>query len=236
MPALPPDRPGSRPPSPGTPRRGHRKCAPHAPGEGQPLPDPAAVRMFHIPDSAPPFDEALPVGAADPIAEPSAAARGATVRTADAPPLPPATPAPDVPGHGTVPGHGSVPTGAAVTPPVPTAAGAPTRAAPARWPNQFAQALAETLAGSRPARQMTPWTTEQVRTAIQRLGAHLGTGQQPRVRRVLTSYPAAGVMEMTVVIGFGNSVRALAVRLERAPDRSDDARGQRWLCTAVEAA
>jgi hypothetical protein len=215
MPALPPDRPGSPPPSPGTPRRGHRKCAPHAPGERQPLPDPAAVRMFHIPDSAPPFDEALPAGATDRIAEPSAAAPGATVRMAGAPPLPAAALAPDARGHWTAPGPG---TGSA------------------RWPNQFAQALAETLAGSRPARQMTPWTTEQVRTAIQRLGAHLGTGQRPRVRRVLTSSPAAGVMEMTVVIGFGNSVRALAVRLERVPDRLDDARAQRWLCTAVEAA
>lgn len=108
------------------------------------------------------------------------------------------------------------------------------------WPSRFAQVLAETLAGSRPARQMVPWTTEHARHTIQRLGPRLAAGQQPRVRRVVTSWPARDVMEMTVIVGFGARVRALAVRIERAgpapatPGRP--AQQARWLCTAVEAA
>jgi hypothetical protein len=111
---------------------------------------------------------------------------------------------------------------------------------PAGWPGQFAQVLAETLAGSRPPRQIVPWTTEHARTRIRRLGPQLAAGQRPRVRRVRTCQPAPDVVEMTVVVGFGTRVRALAVRLERsapvaaAPGRA--ARAARWLCTEVEAA
>lgn len=113
-------------------------------------------------------------------------------------------------------------------------------APPPTWPSRFAQALAETLAGSRPARQMAPWTTEHARSTIQRLGPKLAAGQQPRVRRVMTSRPATGVMEMTVVVGFGTRVRALAVRLELSDPHpataGESAPRARWLCTAVEAA
>ena len=51
---------------------------------------------------------------------------------------------------------------------------------------------------------------------IRRLGPMLVGGQQPVVRRVVTSRPTAGVMEVSVVVGFGPRVRALALRLERA--------------------
>lgn len=108
----------------------------------------------------------------------------------------------------------------------------------AAWPSRFAQVLAETLAGSRPAEQMMPWTTRMARAHIQRLGPQLASGQQPRVRRVITFRPNADVLEMSVVVGFGPRVRALAVRLERTGP-SGAAVGQpaeRWLCTAVEAA
>ena len=78
------------------------------------------------------------------------------------------------------------------------------------------------------------------RAHIQRLGPQLASGQQPRVRRVVTFHPTSDVMEMTVVVGFGARVRALAVRLERA-DLHPGACSRRrqppdWLCTAVEAA
>jgi hypothetical protein len=49
-------------------------------------------------------------------------------------------------------------------------------------------------------------------------------------------------MEMTVVVGFGQRVHALAVRLERAgrgpaaADHGRAAQSGRWLCTTVEAA
>src|SRR5712691_2487604 len=46
MPALPPDRPG----------------CPKAPGGRRPLPDLAAVRLYLVPDPAPPYDEEVPAG------------------------------------------------------------------------------------------------------------------------------------------------------------------------------
>ena len=109
-----------------------------------------------------------------------------------------------------------------------------------RWPSQFAQVLAETLAGSRPASQITPWTTERARAHIRRLGPLLAAGQRPRVQRVLASRPVEDVVEVAVVVGFGPRTRALAARLERArpqpatPGRA--ARQARWLCTDVESA
>jgi hypothetical protein len=136
-----------------------------------------------------------------------------------APPGPPARPGPPrPPGPGPRPGDG-------VT--------------AARWPSQFAQVLAETLAGSRSQGQIAPWTTDQARRRIRQLGPMLAAGAAPRVRRVVTSRPAAGVVEMTVIIGCGPKVRALAVRLERdgPPRRPRPAAGAaRWICTAVEAA
>ena len=113
------------------------------------------------------------------------------------------------------------------------------------WPSRFAQVLAETLAGSRPPGQIVPWTTEMARLHIERLSPQLASGQRPRVRRVVTYHPTSDVMEMTVVVGFGARVRALAVRLERTgphpqagPDPQARARAPkaRWLCTAIEAA
>ena len=107
---------------------------------------------------------------------------------------------------------------------------------PAGWPSQFAQVMAETLAGSRPARQLTPWTTEQARKRIRQLGPMLATDQRPRVRRVMTSAPAVGVLEMTAVVGFGHRVRVLALRLELEQARGYRQAGTRWYCTAIESA
>jgi hypothetical protein len=99
--------------------------------------------------------------------------------------------------------------------------------------------LAETLAGSRPPRQLVPWTTERARDRIQRLGPLLSAGQQPRVRRVVTFHPTADAMEMAVVVVFGQRVHALALRLERGGGQTTAGRAPqpgRWLCVAVEAA
>jgi hypothetical protein len=65
----------------------------------------------------------------------------------------------------------------------------------------------------------------------------------------MTSCPAAGVVEMTVIVGFGPRTRVLAVRLECAePPHSDAGRTSpyrspgpapappKWICTAIEAA
>ena len=109
--------------------------------------------------------------------------------------------------------------------------GQPTRPAPS-WPSQFAQVLAETLAGSRPPGQLTPWTTERARGHIRRLGPLLAASQEPRIRRIVASTPSSGVVEMAVVVRFGPRIRALAIRLERA----NTPRVRAWQCTAIEAA
>jgi hypothetical protein len=103
--------------------------------------------------------------------------------------------------------------------------------------------LAETLAGSRPRGQIRPWATDQALRRIRQLGPMLAApagGVQPRVRRVVTSRPAAGVVEMTVIVSVGPSIRALAVRLERdGPGRAEHGpapRAASWICTAIEAA
>jgi len=222
MPVLPPERPG----------------CPNAPGGHRPLPDPAAIRLCLVPDSAPPYDDEVPSGEPD----------GGRQTTSG--------PATDRPVKG-----GPVKGG-------PVRGGSATAAAPA-WPSRFAQVLAETLAGSRPPRQIEPWTTQQAREHIYRLGPRMASAQRPRIRRVVTYRPASDVMEMAVVVGFGPRVRALAVRLERSascppadaggsagpgapgsrarPTVSDVVPGQgepadhgdpagRWVCTAVEAA
>ena len=169
MPVLPPERPG----------------CPNAPGGHRPLPDPAAIRLCLVPDSAPPYDDEVPSGEPD----------GGRQTTSG--------PATDRPVKG-----GPVKGG-------PVRGGSATAAAPA-WPSRFAQVLAETLAGSRPPRQIEPWTTQQAREHIYRLGPRMASAQRPRIRRVVTYRPASDVMEMAVVVGFGPRVRALAVRLERS--------------------
>jgi len=216
MPALPPDRPRELPSAPGGPTAGepggtgtadagcpHPPARPRSPAGPRPLPDPEAIRLCLIPDSAPPYDAE--------VAAPGPA--GAFPRLDAGPRKPPA--APGAPGR---PGSPTPPPG---------------------WPGQFAQVLAETLAGSRPPRQLVPWTTERARDRIQRLGPLLSAGQQPRVRRVVTFHPTADAMEMAVVVVFGQRVHALALRLERGGGQATAGRAPqpgRWLCVAVEAA
>jgi hypothetical protein len=170
-------------------------------GRQAPLPDPVAVRQVQVPDSLPPYD-----GPSDP--------RPHSDRK-------PEDEGPD--DGGPDPGQPGEPArGRRVGQAVP---------GPDGWPSQFAQVLAETLAGARPARQLTPWTTEQTRERIRELGPLLASSRRPRLRRVMTSAPAADVLEVTAVVGFGGRVRVLALRLERADVATD-----RWQCTALESA
>ena len=108
----------------------------------------------------------------------------------------------------------------------------------AAWSRQFAQVIAEILAGARSPRQLAPWTTERVRDRISLLTQTLTPGQRPRIRRIVTSRPAARVVEMTIVLSFGPRSRALALRLEqlsgRPPAPGLPARPARWLCTEIE--
>jgi len=106
------------------------------------------------------------------------------------------------------------------------------------WPRQFAQVIVEVLAGVRPQRQIDPLTTDRVRARIRHLGPVLAADRRPKIQRVMTSRPAAGVVEMTVVVSFGPRSRALAMRLEYVVGREAapglPSRPARWLCTELE--
>jgi hypothetical protein len=192
------------------------------PGRQAPLPDAVAVQPCAVPATAPPFDDERREGV-NPAAEdwpyrgkfaPGQAVGGRAV------------PDPAVP-------HLAVPDPGILDP------GETDRARPgpaAGWPSQFAQVLAETLAGARPAQQLSPWTTEQALKRIRQLGPMLATDQRPKVRRVMTSTPAANVLELTAVVGFGPRVRVLALRLEREQARAYRQGDSRWRCTAIESA
>jgi len=108
----------------------------------------------------------------------------------------------------------------------------------AAWPRKFAQVIVEILAGSRPSRQIAAYTTERVRAHVDDLAQVLASGQRPRIQRIVTSRPAASVVEMTVVVSFGPRSRALALRFEHMPARQPapglPARPARWLCTEIE--
>lgn len=106
-------------------------------------------------------------------------------------------------------------------------------------PHQFALLIVETLAGVRPVRQLAPLLSKRAGIHLHRLLPLFSTSKRPRVLRVLTSAPAAGVVEMTLIVETGPRTRALAVRLERAARAATarrDAPATRWLCTAIEAA
>jgi hypothetical protein len=215
----------------------------------RPLPDAVALpSRLPLPAAGPAFDDQAGVDLPEPQAtlsagEPNRAPGGPT--SAGAGPGPAARRSGTRPEHaGTRPEHaGTRPEHAGTRP---EQAGAPAESAgtpPAQgpdtgaWTSLFAQALAEALAGSRPARQLAPWTTEQARRRIRQLGPMLQAGPRPVVRRVLTSAPHRDVLEMTVIIGVGPRTRAIAVRLERArPNPARPGRGRPWICTVIEAA
>lgn len=113
------------------------------------------------------------------------------------------------------------------------------QSAEAVWARQFAHAIVETLAGTRPFRQVIPSTTEQVQDRIRRLIPMLRTEGDARVRRVLVSRTGATVIEATAIAAFGPRTRALALRFEQTAARPSapglPARSARWLCTDIEA-
>lgn len=111
------------------------------------------------------------------------------------------------------------------------------------WPERFAWLLTEALTGSRPVRQLLPWTTERARTHLRKLMPAFNCAQRPRVLRVITTWPTRDAVEMTVIVRLGPRTRALAVRLEAAhPETAHPEATQRtssaarWLCTDIEAA
>lgn len=217
-PAPPPGGPPGAQPGGGRPPR--RPCPRVA---GPPLPDPAGVRLHTVPDSAPPYDDELAPASGSLTGggwPPAAAGRGAGPAGA--------WPA----GRGQAAGDRGQQTAGPGQPGA--GPGAPA------LPSQFARVLVETLAGTRPPRQLTSWTTERARSRIQRMGPLLTAGQPAQLRRVVARHPAADVIEMTVLLSVGPQIRALAVRLEHTAPRPASlgrpTRPGKWLCTQVEAA
>ena len=107
------------------------------------------------------------------------------------------------------------------------------------WLRRLAVVIVEVLAGVRPDRQLVPLATDRVRARIRGLVPLLACDRRPRIARIVTSQPAARVVEMTVVVHFGVRSRALAMRFEHVAARPASpgwpARPARWLCTAIEA-
>ena len=188
---------------------------------GRPAGPADTVRRLAVPQVAPPYDDEPATGQAGRHQDAHQEGNGGLLAAAA---VPPASPRGDDPEPGRPVSPQCTEQGASLHDPDSRDTGA--RA----WPGQFAQALAETLAGSRPQRQLAPWTTEQVRRQIRQLGPLFATAERPLVRRVMTAAPASGVLEVTAVVGFGARVRVLALRLEREPA------GRAWCCTAIESA
>jgi hypothetical protein len=195
---------------------------PSKPAPGNPAGSAATIRSLAVPQVAPPYDDEARAALAGPHDSGNA---GFLVPAATAPPGP--RPQQGDPG---------LPVAAQSADPAasredPGGRGRPDpRGGAGAWPARFAQVLAETLAGSRPQRQLASWTTEQARRQIRQIGPLFATGERPLVRRVMTATPASGVLELTAVVGLGSRVRVLALRLEREPT------GRAWCCTAIESA
>jgi hypothetical protein len=101
---------------------------------------------------------------------------------------------------------------------------------PRPWTGRLAQAIAEVLAGARPAGQLSRVATLEVLQLLERGAGRLGARpggppQRPIVASVHLSEPCDGVAEACAVVDTGLRKRALAFRLEGV-------NGQ-WRCTAL---
>jgi hypothetical protein len=202
------------------------------------------LRLVAVPDGWPPYDcethgaacsAAAPVAAVPWDAIPASAGLPLDARTAEAAADRTAGPSPAL---GRAAGAGSTPHQSGGTGAGPGGGTGHTPEVGAAWLRQFALVLIEILAGFRPAKQLAPWATERARAQIDLLSRAADAEQRPRIRRVMTSRPTAGVVEMTMVVGFGPRSRALAMRFEHVPARPPvpgrPARPARWLCTEIE--
>ena len=225
---LTPDPPAARPAPPpsATPARTRQA----APSQRTPPESPASseLRLITVPAGWPPYDceshgAACPVARAAALAKPNVSHQAPALAGPPRPTAPPLAPVQSTARPGSA-GQGS--------------AGQSSAVQATALPRKFAQVIVEILAGSRPLRQTVGWTTDRVRAQIGDLTQVLASDQRPRIRRVVTSQPAASVVEMTVVVTFGARSRALAMRFEHMPARQPrpglPARPARWLCTELE--
>jgi Family of unknown function (DUF6459) len=218
------------PDPPATPSQRTPPESPTAPGRRTPPESPASseLRLITVPAGWPPYD-CETHGAACPVARAAALTKPHISHQAPAPAGPPRPTAPPLAPDQSMAGQGSAGQ---------SSAGQSSAGQTTALPRKFAQVIVEILAGSRPLRQTVGWTTDRVRAQIGDLTQVLASDQRPRIRRVVTSQPAASVVEMTVVVTFGARSRALAMRFEHVPARQPrpglPARPARWLCTELE--
>ena len=105
---------------------------------------------------------------------------------------------------------------------------------PREWALTFAQAATEVAAGMRAPTQLVRWTTLDVHAMLARRGGLAARMRRagrypigpPQVRTLRMFRPAAGVYEVSAVVGDQDRVRALAFRMEGF--------GERWRVTALE--
>ena len=208
---------------------------PATPSQRTPPESPASseLRLITVPAGWPPYD-CETHGAACPVARAAALTKPHISHQAPAPAGPPRPTAPPLAPDQSMAGQGSAGQSSAGQ----SSAGQSSAGQTTALPRKFAQVIVEILAGSRPLRQTVGWTTDRVRAQIGDLTQVLASDQRPRIRRVVTSQPAASVVEMTVVVTFGARSRALAIRFEHVPARQPrpglPARPARWLCTELE--
>lgn len=106
------------------------------------------------------------------------------------------------------------------------------------WVSRFAQAAVEIVGGDRPVTQLLRWTSAGVYTELERRAqivaraGHHQPGQgrvqpvRPKVASVHSFFVERDVVETSIRVRYGARSRALAARFE--------ARGVRWICTALE--
>jgi hypothetical protein len=227
------------------PRAAPGRITPAAPGRITPEPpassEPSAssgLRLITVPAGWPPYD-CETHGAACPVARAAALTKPHISHQAPAPAGPPRPTAPPLAPDQSMAGQSRAgQSSAGQSSAGQSSAGQSSAGQTTALPRKFAQVIVEILAGSRPLRQTVGWTTDRVRAQIGDLTQVLASDQRPRIRRVVTSQPAASVVEMTVVVTFGARSRALAMRFEHMPARQPrpglPARPARWLCTELE--
>jgi hypothetical protein len=228
------------PDPPATPSQRTPPESPTAPGRRTPPESPASseLRLITVPAGWPPYD-CETHGAACPVARAAALTKPHISHQAPAPAGPPRPTAPPLAPDQSMAGQSRAgQSSAGQSSAGQSSAGQSSAGQTTALPRKFAQVIVEILAGSRPLRQTVGWTTDRVRAQIGDLTQVLASDQRPRIRRVVTSQPAASVVEMTVVVTFGARSRALAMRFEHVPARQPrpglPARPARWLCTELE--
>jgi len=106
------------------------------------------------------------------------------------------------------------------------------------WVSRFGQAAVEIVGGDRPASQLLRWSSAEVYAELERRAQVVGRAGhhrpgyarvqpvRPKVVSVHSFFVNPLVVEASLHVRYGARSRALAARFE--------ARGDRWICTALQ--